>query len=165
MSRDIDNVIRERQAAVDRLEDVKHPNPKQLDALVTNYRTLVAALREKARGGTPAEPPTTPPAPPVSQPPATSPGGILGPEASEGVPGAPPPEQIAEYERAKEAFLDAQDDVFIAQGKLHGREGAERASMEREEGIALAKSIGVYDVLIKNYPTFFGPEPGPGESA
>jgi hypothetical protein len=65
------------------------------------------------------------------------------------------------WQEAYDRWLDAADEVLIAAGKPAGREGAERGAMDREESIALAKKIGVYDEL----EGLWGPEPGPGVSA
>ena len=65
------------------------------------------------------------------------------------------------WTEAYDRWLDAADEVLIAAGKPAGRDGAERGSMNREESIALAKKIGVYDEL----EGLWGPEPGPGVQA
>ena len=63
------------------------------------------------------------------------------------------------WQEAYDRWLDAADEVLIAAGKPAGRDGAERGSMDREESIALAKKIGVYDEL----DGLWGPET-PGAS-
>ena len=65
------------------------------------------------------------------------------------------------WDEAYARWLDAADEVLIAAGKPAGRDGAERGAMNREESIALAKKIGVYDEL----DGLWGPEPGEGVSA
>jgi hypothetical protein len=65
------------------------------------------------------------------------------------------------WQEAYDRWLDAADEVLIAAGKPAGRDGAERGAMDREESIALAKKIGVYDEL----DGLWGPEPAEGVKA
>jgi hypothetical protein len=65
------------------------------------------------------------------------------------------------WQEAYDRWLDASDEVLKAAGKPYGRGGEERGAMDREESIALAKKIGVYDEL----DGLWGPEPAEGVKA
>ena len=84
-----------------------------------------------------------------------------GSEAALAVAGQAEEDWSGTWQEAYDRWLDAADEVLIAAGKPAGRDGAERGSMDREESIALAKKIGVYDEL----DGLWGPEPGEGVKA
>lgn len=62
---------------------------------------------------------------------------------------AEPPEAdwSGSWNEAYARWLDAADEALIAAGKPAGRDGAERGALNREESIAIAKRIGVFDEL------------------
>lgn len=108
------------------------PSVKRSDAIATNVSSLLAQVQELS-------------------------GNAVSAVVRASIPAPSDPQTFAQ---ALATFLDAEDKVLIERGLPHGRNGAERGAMSRDEHIALATSLGVLEAL--GGPDFFGPAPEPG---
>ena len=78
--------------------------------------------------------------------------------------GSPASLRTGTWDEAYARWLEAADAELEKQGKPFGHDGAERGALNREESIALAKSIGVFDEL-GGENGIWGPAPDAGTIA